>query len=129
MGFLQGNLALTPRKTKEVAYKTLVRPQLEDAAPIWHPYDETQIQQVEKVQRTAVRWTCRRWKKQVVPATCWTNMSDHPWRPSLKFFDKIHSGTVYLQKDKYLTPAPNLRRTRAFHESQYTRYLARPLRS
>ena len=63
MGFLQGNLALTPRKTKEVAYKTLVRPQLEDAAPIWHPYDETQIQQVEKVQRTAARWTCRRWKK------------------------------------------------------------------
>ena len=32
--------------------------------------------------------------------------------------------TVDLDKDKYLTPAPNLRRTRASHESQYTRYLA-----
>ena len=31
-------------------------------------------------------------------------------------------GTVDL--DKYLTPAPNLRRTRASHESQYTRYFA-----
>ena len=29
-----------------------------------------------------------------------------------------------LDKDKYLTPAPNLRRTRASHESQYTRYFA-----
>ena len=29
-----------------------------------------------------------------------------------------------LGKDKYLTPAPNLRRTRASHESQYTRYYA-----
>ena len=28
---------------KEVAYKTLVHPQLEYAAPIWHPYNETEI--------------------------------------------------------------------------------------
>ena len=35
MGFLWRNLALAPpRHTKEVAYKTLVRPQLEYAAPI-----------------------------------------------------------------------------------------------
>ena len=32
---------------------------------------------------------------------------------------EIHCGTVSLDKDKYLTPAP-----RASHESQYTRYLA-----
>ena len=62
MGFLRRNLALAPRQTKEAAYKTLVRPQLEYAAPIWHPYHKTQIQQVEKVQRTAARWTCRRWR-------------------------------------------------------------------
>ena len=43
---------------------------------------------------------------------------------SSTFFYKIHSGTMSLDKDKYLTPAPNLRRTRASHESHYTRYLA-----
>ena len=42
LGFLRRNLALAPRHTKEVAYKTLVRPQLEHAAPIWHPYNETE---------------------------------------------------------------------------------------
>ena len=60
MGFLRRNLALAPRHTKEVAYKTLVLPQLEYAAPIWHSYHITQIAQVEKVQRTAAGWTCRR---------------------------------------------------------------------
>ena len=43
---------------------------------------------------------------------------------SLTFFYKIYSGTVSVDKDKYLTPSPNIRRTRASHESQYTRYLA-----
>ena len=60
MGFLQHNLAFAPRHTKEVAYKTLVWPMLEYAAPIWHPYHVSQIGQVEKVQRTAARLTCRR---------------------------------------------------------------------
>ena len=32
------NLAFAPRSTKEVAYKTLVRPKLEYAALIWSPY-------------------------------------------------------------------------------------------
>ena len=49
LGFLRRNLAFAPRQTKDVAYKTLVRPQLEYASPIWHPHVKTQIQQVEKV--------------------------------------------------------------------------------
>ena len=36
----------------------------------------------------------------------------------------MHSGAVSLYKYKYLTPAPNLKRTRASHESQYIRDLA-----
>ena len=39
-----------------------VRLKLDYAAPIWSPYCKTQIQQVEKVQRTKARWTCRRWR-------------------------------------------------------------------
>ena len=55
MGFLPRNLAFASRHTKEIVYKTLVRPQLEYAVPIWHPYHDTQIGQVEKVFRTAAR--------------------------------------------------------------------------
>ena len=129
MGFLRCSLALAPRHTKEVAYKTLVRPQLEYADPIWNPYHETQIAQVEKVQRTAARWTCRRWRNtssvgDMLDELEWPSLEARREQSSLTFFYKIHSGTVPLDKDKYLTSAPNLRRTRASHESQYTRYLA-----
>ena len=48
----------------------------------------------------------------------------HREQSSLTLFYKIHSGTVPLEKDKYLTPTPNLRRKRASHDLQYTRYLA-----
>ena len=129
MGFLRRNLALAPRHTKEVAYKTLVRPRLEYAAPISHPYHETQIAQVEKVQRTTARWTCRRWRNTssvgyMLDELEWPSLEARREQSSFTFFYKTHYGTVSLDKDKYLTPAPNIRRTGASHKSQYTRYLA-----
>ena len=35
LGFLRRNLALAPESTKEVAYKTLVRPKIEYSAQGW----------------------------------------------------------------------------------------------
>ena len=54
----------------------------------------------------------------------WPSLESRRERSSLTFFFKVHSGTVSLDKDKYLTPVPNLRRSRASHESQYARPFA-----
>ena len=54
----------------------------------------------------------------------WPSLEARREQSSLTFFYKIHSGTVSLDKDKNLTPAPNLQRTRASHDLQYTRYFA-----
>ena len=54
----------------------------------------------------------------------WPSLEARKEQSSLTFFYKIHSGTVSLDKDKYLTPAPNLQKTRASHDSQYTGYFA-----
>ena len=54
----------------------------------------------------------------------WPSQDDRRLKSSLTFFYNIHSGTVSLDKDRYLTQAPNLRSTRASHVSQYTSYMA-----
>ena len=105
LGFLRRNLALAPRHTKEVAYKTLVCPQLEYAAPIWHPYKNSETDKVEKVQRTAVRWACRRWRNRssvydLLDKLDKSSLEDHRVKSSLTFFYKIHSDTVSLDKDR-----------------------------
>ena len=113
MDFLQRNLALASRHSKRNAYKTLVRPQLEYVAPIWHPYKETQIAQMEKVQSTAARWTFRRWRNtsdvgNMLDELEWPTLEARREQSSLTLLNKFHSGIVYIDKDKYLTPAPDI---------------------
>jgi len=45
---------------KEIAYKALVRPQLEHAAAVWDPGYQDDIKVLEQVQRCAARWVLHR---------------------------------------------------------------------
>ena len=86
-----------------------------------------QINQVEKVQRTAARWTCGRWRNtssvsEMLDELEWPSLEARRDRSSLLLFHKIHSGAVSIEKDKYLTPAHNLKSTRSSHSAQYCRY-------
>ena len=123
LGFFRRNLAFAPKRTKKVAYKTLVRPKLEYAAPILSPYSKLQINQVEKVQRTAARWTCRRWRNtssvgEMLDELEWPSLEARRDRSYLLLFHKIHCGAVSIENDRYLTPAHSLKSTRASHRAQ-----------
>ena len=105
LGFLRRNLDFASRQTKDVAYKTLVRPQLEYASPTLHPYVKTQIQQVETVQRTAAWRTCRRWRNRssvgdMLRELEWPSLEARREQSSLTFFYKIHSGIVSINNLK-----------------------------
>ena len=82
LGFLRRNWALTPRHTKEFAYKTLVRPQLEYAAPIWYPYNETQTVKVEKCRGLQQGGPAGEGGTPVASVICLTSLSGHPWSPA-----------------------------------------------
>ena len=57
LNFIQRNIKTKNQKVRETAYNTLVRPQLEYAAPIWDPHTKEKVLQLEKVQRWATLWT------------------------------------------------------------------------
>ena len=85
------------------------------------------LNQVEKVQRTAARWTCRRLRNtssvsEMLDKLEWPSLEARRDQSSLLLFHKIHSGAVSIEKDKYLTPAHSLKSTRASHSAQYCRY-------
>ena len=102
-GFLCRNLAFAPRSTKEVAYKTLFRPKLEYAAPIWSPYSKLQINQVEK----PPVGPAGDGETQEVWARCLMNLSCHLLRP-VRIGPPCFSFIRYilvlcLKKDKYVS--------------------------
>ena len=61
------------------------------------------IMKVEKVQKTAARWTCRRWRNRssvdnMLDKLEWPSLEDHRVKSSLTFFYKIHSVMCLLIK-------------------------------
>ena len=58
LGVLRRNLKNCPREIKNMAYKSIFRPKMEYAVPIWDPYTNDNIQLLERVQRRAARFVC-----------------------------------------------------------------------
>ena len=56
-GFLKRNIITKRPRAREIAYNTLVRPQLEYVVPVWDSHTQKNILQIEKIQRRAARWS------------------------------------------------------------------------
>ena len=63
LGFLRRNLKINSTDLKSTAYKTLIRPTLEYASCVWDPYTQTNIDQLEMVQRGSARFAPNRWDR------------------------------------------------------------------
>ena len=64
LGFLRRNLGKCHINIKKQAYISLVRSQLEYASVIWDPHRQNQIDQLEKIQRRAVRFVCGNYQRE-----------------------------------------------------------------
>ena len=52
----------------------------------------------------------------------WPSLEARRDQPSLFLIQKINCGAVFIEKDKYMTPAHRLKTTRSSHSAQYRRY-------
>ena len=77
LGFVKRKFRTNNEKVKELAYKALVRPQVEYASPVWSPDTKHNRNKIEMTQRWAARWV----KNQFFPHESVTKMlSELGWR-------------------------------------------------
>ena len=77
--FLRRNLSNCPQSIKELAYKALVRPHLEYASPVWDPWMDMHIKQLEAVQRRSALFVKNCWAR--TPGTVTNLLNDLDWPP------------------------------------------------
>ena len=112
LGFIKRNLRRCPTSCKKTAYLALVRPLLEYGAIIWDPYQKQEIDQMERIQRKAVRFISRDFrsntpgfvtgllKKHNLPT-----LQERRQDLRLTFLYKVVEGLVpAIPPEKYLTP-------------------------
>ena len=56
LGFVRSNIKTSSKPTKTLGYQTIVRPTLEYSSCIWSPHQKFLREDLEKVQRRAVRY-------------------------------------------------------------------------
>ena len=92
--FLHRNIRTCPRKTKHLAYTTLVHPILEYASIIWDPHTASNINKLETVQRRSARHIMHNYSRH---ASVTTMLSQHLDLPTLQQC-RQHSKIIMLYR-------------------------------
>ena len=63
LGLLKKTLSPCSQNVKSIAYKMLVRPQLEYASEVWSPYTMKCIKKIEQIQRNSYRFIFHEYRR------------------------------------------------------------------
>ena len=115
LGYIRRNIKTKNRKVRETAYNTLVRPQLEFAAPVWDPYNKDKRLQLEKIQRRAARWTVNNFDNRssvtaMLDQLGWRSLEQRRADARLCLFYKIVYGLVAVPLPEYVQPTHRVSR-------------------
>ena len=93
LGFLNRNLKNCPQKFRETAYISMCRSVLEYAAPIWDPYLQGEVDQLERIQRKGARFVTRDFRQR---SSVTSMMHDLEWEPLAERRTKARLILMYL---------------------------------
>ena len=128
LGFLRRNLRVATSKTKELAYKALVRPVLEYSCCVWDPHYQKDIDKLEKIQRRAARYVLNKYQQTasvdaMLTKLKWPTLEERRRRARLNMMYKIHHKTVNVKNSK-LKRLP-ARARHGGHDAMYERLTGR----
>ena len=103
LGFLRRNLRHLPTTCKKTAYLALVRSVLEYGAIVWDPHTKKDIDQLERVQRCAVRFITNDYKTRT--PGCMTQLTGKLNLPLLKDRRKLNKLCFFYKVVEGLVPA------------------------
>ena len=105
LSFIRRNLPKAPSKIKEQCYKTLVRPKLEYACPVWDPHHKIHIDNIEKVQRAAARFVTGNYRMESgntlinLKNLGWDTLEERRLQTKLTIFQKGRLGDIDIPTD------------------------------
>ena len=105
LGLLRRNLKSAPSKTKELGYKSVVRPILEYASSVWDPHSKKDIRKIEKIQRRAARFVLNKYKKtesvtKMLEQLKWQTLEQRRKKSRLCMLYKINNGQVQIEFER-----------------------------
>ena len=110
LGFIKRNVKTLFQGTRELAYKSLVRPTIEYASSVWSPEQKELKYVVERVQRRAARYVSRRygWTDSVtdmLDKLSWETLEQRRKKARVVMMYRIIHGLVMIP-DIQLIPIP-----------------------
>ncbi len=124
LGFIRRNLHSCPRKTKEAAYMTLVRPLIEYSSAVWDPHTQILQNQIEKIQNRAARFVFNDYTSRspgcvssMLQSLNWESLQNRRTTRRLAIFQQSRLGHLSLPIGKYLQPPQ--RQSRHHHCNAY----------
>lgn len=126
LGLVRRNLYHCNRKTKDIAYKALIRPKLEYCASVWDPYHKANQDKLERVQNRAARFVAREYRRdssitRILHDLNWETLKNRRIKFRLTSIFKETHGLIPSNITNYLQTSESFRhhRTRQTGELKY----------
>lgn len=124
--FLKRCLKSAPTPIKLLSYTTFVRPVLEYANTVWFPHNITNINQLEKVQRKAIRFIHNKYKRtdsptELLASSGLDTLACRARQARLKFMHSLLHNHFNIISSKYITFSRS-RISRNKHDKMLTEY-------